>query len=147
MKVVNYLLILASVYVLTIGPTHAAEDDHSDDSHAHDDVNEEREEHEESESTHAEISAGMAEQAGIRSKASGAGILERTISSYGRLVPNPDGIALIRARFPGQVTKINASIGDSVKRPMTVSLSDTLSVAHDTPRCQGACARVPATRS
>ena len=129
MKVVNYLLILASVYVLTIGPTHAAEDDHSDDSHAHDDVNEEREEHEESESTHAEISAEMAEQAGIRSKASGAGILERTISSYGRLVPNPDGIALIRARFPGQVTKINASLGDSVKagNPMaTIESNDSL---------------------
>ena len=104
MKVVNYLLILASVYVLTAGPTHAAEDDHSDDSHAHGDIDEERGEHEESESTHVEISAEMAEQAGIRSKAAGAGILERTISSYGRLVPNPDGIALIRARFPGQVT-------------------------------------------
>ena len=124
MKVVYYLLILASVYVLTVGPTHAAEDDHGEN--AHGGVNEA---HEESESTYVEISADVAEQAGIRSKAAGAGILERTISSYGRLVPNPDGIALIRARFPGQVTKINASLGDSVKagNPMaTIESNDSL---------------------
>lgn len=69
---------------------------------------------EEMESSSTEISAEMAEQSGIQSATAGAGTIARTITSYGRLVANPDGISHIRARFPGPITDIEVSPGDQV---------------------------------
>jgi len=77
----------------------------------------------------AQISPQIAKEVGIQSTTAGAGTLERIVASYGRLVPDPDGITQIRARFPGQVTNVRARLGDDVKAGdvlATIESSDSL---------------------
>ncbi|MCA1779755.1 MAG: efflux RND transporter periplasmic adaptor subunit [Xanthomonadaceae bacterium] len=62
-----------------------------------------------------EISAAMAEQAGIDTRAAGPATIERRIASYGQLIANPETIADIKARFPGLVKRVAASLGDQVQ--------------------------------
>lgn len=62
------------------------------------------------------IAADMAEKSGIKTTAAGAGVIARTLTSYGQLTPAPEQIARLGARFPGVITKVNASLGEYVAR-------------------------------
>ena len=62
-----------------------------------------------------EISAAMAQQAGIGTRAAGPATIERRMTSYGRLVADPEAITHIKARFPGLVKRVAASLGDTVQ--------------------------------
>ncbi|MDZ7752930.1 MAG: efflux RND transporter periplasmic adaptor subunit [Gammaproteobacteria bacterium] len=62
-----------------------------------------------------EISAAMAGQAGIGTREAGPATIERRIISYGQLIANPETIAHIKARFPGLVKRVAASLGDTVQ--------------------------------
>ncbi len=68
--------------------------------------------HEEGVST---ISNAIALQVGIDSQLAGPYTLNKSISSYGRLSTAPEHSSHVRARFPGVITSVKASIGDKVK--------------------------------
>lgn len=62
-----------------------------------------------------EISAAMADRAGIGTSEAGPATIERRIASYGQLIANPETITHIKARFPGLVKRVAASLGDTVQ--------------------------------
>lgn len=62
-----------------------------------------------------EISADMAEQAGIGTREAGPATIERRIASYGQLIANPEAIAHVKARFPGLVKRVAVRLGDTVQ--------------------------------
>lgn len=68
--------------------------------------------HEEGVST---ISNAIALQVGIDSQLAGPYTLQQSISCYGRLSTAPEHSSHVRARFPGVITSVTASIGDKVK--------------------------------
>jgi cobalt-zinc-cadmium efflux system membrane fusion protein len=68
------------------------------------------------------ISADAAEQAGITTEKASGGVIATQAHAYGRLAIPPEYQADLRARFPGLITSINVSVGD------TVSKGDTLAV-------------------
>jgi len=63
-----------------------------------------------------QVSAEIAEDAGLGSRPAGPGQIERSVISYGRLIPNPDAIAHVRARFNGEVKAVTKGLGDAVKK-------------------------------
>jgi cobalt-zinc-cadmium efflux system membrane fusion protein len=71
------------------------------------------------------IAADMAEKAGIGTAIAGPGTLERQIPLYGRLVTPPDQTARLRARFPGVVTAVQATVGDAVKQGDVLALIES----------------------
>ncbi len=72
-----------------------------------------------------QIAAGIAEEAGVRTAIAGPGILEQLIPLYGRLVTPPHQTARLRARFPGVVTAVNATVGDAVTRGDVLALIES----------------------
>ncbi|MEH6544601.1 MAG: efflux RND transporter periplasmic adaptor subunit [Porticoccaceae bacterium] len=62
------------------------------------------------------IKADIAEQAGIGTALAGPGRIQRTLTAYGNLVSGSENLSHIRARFPGQITRVNVNVGDRVKR-------------------------------
>ncbi|WOJ98146.1 efflux RND transporter periplasmic adaptor subunit [Congregibacter brevis] len=115
MNSIQFLFVLVCSGALATGPLRAAESEatgqHNAPKHA------------------AQISFQIAKEVGIQSTSAGAGTLERVVATYGRLVPDPDGITQIRARFPGQVTNVRARLGDDVKAGdalATIESSDSL---------------------
>ncbi len=62
------------------------------------------------------IKADIAEQAGITTTLASPGRIQRTLTAYGNLVSGSENLSHIRARFPGQITRVNVNVGDRVKR-------------------------------
>jgi len=62
-----------------------------------------------------EISAEIASKAGIKSETASSGLINQTITVYGKTIADPSKISHIRASYPGTITKIRANIGDHVK--------------------------------
>ncbi|MBV1930139.1 MAG: efflux RND transporter periplasmic adaptor subunit [Porticoccaceae bacterium] len=62
------------------------------------------------------IKADIAEQAGISTALAGPGRIQRTLTAYGNLVSGSENLSHIRARFAGQITRVNVNVGDRVKR-------------------------------
>ena len=60
------------------------------------------------------ITADIAAQAGISSAAVGPANIRQTITVYGKTVADPASVSHIRARFPGSITKVPVTIGDTV---------------------------------
>lgn len=76
-----------------------------------------------------EIDADVADAAGVATRKAGAATIERTIVSYGRLVPDEDRIARVTGRFDGVVERVSARLGDSVAAGdalATIESSDSL---------------------
>ena len=67
------------------------------------------------------IDADIAEEAGIRTEEAAAGRIERSLTSYGRLVPDPDRVAEVTGRFPGQVKNVAVRLGDAVEAGDTLA--------------------------
>jgi cobalt-zinc-cadmium efflux system membrane fusion protein len=63
-----------------------------------------------------QIATDIAEKAGILTAKAGAGSINRTVTTYGRLSFAPDEMARVRARFPGSVTEVNVQLGDRVTK-------------------------------
>jgi cobalt-zinc-cadmium efflux system membrane fusion protein len=62
------------------------------------------------------IKTDIAEQAGIGTALAGPGRIQRTLMAYGNLVSGSENLSHIRARFPGQITRVNVNVGDRVKQ-------------------------------
>ena len=62
------------------------------------------------------ISAEAAEKAGITTKKASGGVIATQTHAYGRLVIAPEHQADLRARFPGLIKSITASVGDAVSK-------------------------------
>lgn len=65
---------------------------------------------------HTRIAADIAQQAGIKTRLAGLGSIERTVTTYGRLIIAPEQLAQVRARFPGIITRVNARLGERVTK-------------------------------
>lgn len=106
MNVFNYLAIFVLVSS-TLGPlAHATPDDDSEQA---------REEQEEYGEGRTRIPADMAARAGITTAVAGPGLIQRIITAYGPVTYSPEQVSHLRARFPGEITKVYARLGDSVK--------------------------------
>lgn len=89
-------------------PAIAGSDHHKDHKeHGHD-------AHEEA--NHIQIRADIAHAAGIRTRTASRQTLASGPRLYGSLTTPPDQTMAIRARFPGLVTQVRVSSGDTVKR-------------------------------
>lgn len=64
----------------------------------------------------AEISTDIASQSGITSVEAGPGEINRTLTVYGKAVADSGRVSHIRARFPGTIVRVKASLGDQVKK-------------------------------
>lgn len=62
-----------------------------------------------------EISPEMAHQVGIAVAEAGPGTINRTLTTYGKVVTPPGQESHVRARFPGQIKQVYAQIGDHVQ--------------------------------
>lgn len=71
--------------------------------------------HEKREEKRAHITPGIARRVGIGTAVAGPGTLFKTVTAYGRVSPVPDNVSHIRARFPGVITEVRVSVGDTVK--------------------------------
>ncbi|MCR8922754.1 efflux RND transporter periplasmic adaptor subunit [Dasania sp. GY-MA-18] len=63
-----------------------------------------------------EITDAMASKAGITTFVAGPGEINKTLTVYGRVIADPGRISHIRARFPGTITQVSASIGERVEK-------------------------------
>lgn len=63
-----------------------------------------------------EITDEMASNVGITTKVADAGLIERHVQIYGRLVTPTEQTTQLRARFPGLVTRVDANVGDRVSK-------------------------------
>ncbi len=113
MIAISLLGFLASSTQVAIAQDHH---EHHKDHNKHEDHGEHEEHdehgHEEGVST---ISNAIALQVGIDRQLAGPYTLHKTISCYGRLSTAPEQSSHVRARFPGVITSVKASIGDKVK--------------------------------
>ncbi|WP_370978589.1 efflux RND transporter periplasmic adaptor subunit [Agaribacterium sp. ZY112] len=99
---------------------HDEHEDHvdQDDGHGHDHGvhgEGEEDEHEHGEANSSRIEDSMAKQVGIVTSVAGSQELHQTITVYGAIVPAPEQLSHVRARFEGMVTSVKVTLGDRVK--------------------------------
>lgn len=76
-----------------------------------------------------ELSDGQRALAQLEIAAASAGTLRQTLPVYGRIEPIPSRMAMVQARFSGQIIRLNGDIGESVSRGdvvATVEADDSL---------------------
>ncbi len=61
------------------------------------------------------IESEIAQKAGITTAVAGSGELNQTRRLYGKIIADPQRVSHLRARFPGVVTQVHASLGNTVK--------------------------------
>ena len=71
------------------------------------------------------ISAGAAKLAGITTEKALGGAIATQTQAYGRLVIPPEHRADLRARFPGLITSMSASVGDVVNKGDTLAVVES----------------------
>ncbi len=76
-------------------------------------------------SDHTTISATMAQSAGIRSAAAGAGTIADEHEVQGLLTPVEGRVARVAARFPGPIRKLFVSVGDHVRAGQALALVES----------------------
>lgn len=104
---------------LILGPGPAvAEDDHDDDEMHNEEIHQSGEETASDDHDHEEdwvkLTPEEIEEFGIEIEAAGPGVLHTEIAVPGEVVVNGDRLAHIVPRFPGVVTEVRKSIGDTV---------------------------------
>lgn len=62
-----------------------------------------------------QLSADTAEKAGITTALAASGELHLTKLLYGKIIADPQRVSHIRARFPGVITQVHTSLGNTVK--------------------------------
>lgn len=88
---------------------HEGHGEHGDEKHGED----EHDDHGEEGAT--EIGPEMAQQVGITVKEAGPGTINRALTTYGKVVIPAGQESHVRARFPGQIKKVHAQLGDVVQ--------------------------------
>jgi cobalt-zinc-cadmium efflux system membrane fusion protein len=63
-----------------------------------------------------DIAESIAARAGITTAAAGPGQINQTLTVYGKAVADPSSISHVRARFPGTIIRVAATIGDEVAK-------------------------------
>lgn len=67
------------------------------------------------------ISPEMAEAFGLETESAGSAVLTQTLTLYGRIVPSPDRIRQVSARFDGAIRSVEVAPGDAVREGQTLA--------------------------
>jgi cobalt-zinc-cadmium efflux system membrane fusion protein len=86
--------------------------DHVEHGHGHDEHGGDHDEHGHG---RVHISSSMLEHLGITVAAAGPGTVAETVTTYGHVTTVPGGVSHVRARFPGLITGVRATIGSTVQ--------------------------------
>ncbi|TAJ93621.1 MAG: HlyD family efflux transporter periplasmic adaptor subunit [Gammaproteobacteria bacterium] len=65
--------------------------------------------------TSTRIDAAMAREAGIETATAGSAVIRETLVLHGAIVPDPQRVFQLRARFPGVVKEVRKRIGETVR--------------------------------
>lgn len=95
-----------------------ATDDHAGHDHA-----------EHSESNTIELSPEIIQELNITTKSAHSGVIAKTFSFPGVITVNDDHLAHIRSRVPGTIVKVNARLGDTVKKGDVLAVLDSRELA------------------
>jgi membrane fusion protein, heavy metal efflux system len=71
------------------------------------------------------MSDSMAQKMDVMTQSVQAGSLNITILVYGNIVTDPASLSHVRARFDGMVTKVNANLGNKVKKGETLAVVES----------------------
>lgn len=71
------------------------------------------------------MSKSMAQKMGVMTQSVQKGSLNITTTVYGNIVTDPASLSHIRARFDGMVTKVNANLGNKVKKGETLAVVES----------------------
>jgi cobalt-zinc-cadmium efflux system membrane fusion protein len=71
------------------------------------------------------MSDSMAQKMGVMTQRVQAGQLNITTTVYGNAVTDPASLSHIRARFDGMVTRVNANLGNKVKKGQTLAVVES----------------------
>ncbi|MGS0675490.1 efflux RND transporter periplasmic adaptor subunit [Shewanella sp. 125m-1] len=100
---------------------HGHNDGHQDEHDGHDDEHGDEHGHDEHEDGRVHISAEQIVASGIATELAAAGDIKQTLTVYGRAVVPEAASSEIRARFAGLITRMNVTVGDSVKAGQVVA--------------------------
>ena len=82
---------------------HVEEEDHAD-------------EHAEEAPGRTQIAAEVARTSGIETAIAGPALIRETLTLHGTVVPDPQRVFRLRARYPGVVREVRKQIGEQVRR-------------------------------
>ncbi len=71
------------------------------------------------------MSDSMAQKMGVVTQSVQTGSLNITTTVYGNIVTDPASLSHVRARFDGMVTKVNANLGNKVKKGETLAVVES----------------------
>jgi len=71
------------------------------------------------------MSYSMAQKMGVMTQSVQTGSLNITTTVYGNIVTDPASLSHVRARFDGMVTKVNANLGNKVKKGETLAVVES----------------------
>jgi len=71
------------------------------------------------------MSDSMAQKMGVMTQSVQMGSLNITTTVYGNIVTDPASLSHVRARFDGMVTKVNANLGNKVKKGETLAVVES----------------------
>ena len=100
---------------------HGHNDGHQDEHDSHGDEHGDEHGHDEHEEGWVHISAEQIVASGIVTQQAQAGDIKQTLTVYGRAVVPEAATAEVRARFAGLITRMNVTVGDSVKAGQVVA--------------------------
>jgi cobalt-zinc-cadmium efflux system membrane fusion protein len=69
-----------------------------------------------------QLAPALAAELHVETAEAGPGILHQSILLYGKIVPDPQGISHVSARFPGLIRRIDATLGQRVEAGATLAL-------------------------
>jgi len=90
-------------------------------------------EHETEHDTHTRIDAEIAEEAGIVVETAGPASIRDHLTVYGRVVPDPENVSQVSARFDGVIRAVNVSIGDTVEKNQVLASIESNDSLNDYP--------------
>lgn len=121
------LLVLSTVFSANMAMAsgdHGHSHDHDEATHEeqhdeHQKKNHDKHHDEKSTEDHHEdrvtIAPEIAKNAGITTALAGEGTLKKSRRLYGKIIADPQRVSHIRARFPGIITQVHASLGSTIK--------------------------------
>lgn len=77
---------------------------------------------EESEEGRVEISSSMAQELGITTEIASGGTINRSLLLYGKIMPDPQLVSHVAARYPGIIQSIIPALGDTVEAGQVIAI-------------------------
>ena len=68
-----------------------------------------------------QIGPEIARASGIETELAGPAVIDESITVYGRVVPNPEQVRVVSARFDGVIRSVSVSLGDRVRRGQSLA--------------------------